>query len=268
MDISTEKTSNEYLRVNSCAKQHLFGKDRVRVRKGGRVDWHILYITRGFCIIESESECVRVGKGNIILFKPNEPQKYSFLGADDSVSRYIHFCGRDCEKMLRTAGIYSRLTYVGESGILESIHDRLCDEYWVKKPFFEEMCAGILSEFIMKAGRLAFYKNNNISVSNVKNMDKICTLMRNEISNTRKISEYAKLLNLSTDRFSHAFKESIGISPKQYIINMKINTATELLSSTNMTVSAVAEAVGISDYNYFSRLIKGYTGNSPLYYRK
>ena len=76
MKISSERISDEYLCVNSCAKQILSESDQTMIRKNGRVDWHILFITKGFCTIYVNDIETKVGAGNIILFKPHEPQKY------------------------------------------------------------------------------------------------------------------------------------------------------------------------------------------------
>ena len=268
MKISSERISDEYLCVNSCAKQILSESDQTMIRKNGRVDWHILFITKGFCTIYVNDIETKVGAGNIILFKPHEPQKYSFVKKDNSVSRYIHFCGKNCVDILNKAKINSRVTYVGESGTLERLHQRLCEEFSMKKPMFEEICASLLSQFIMTAGRLSYYNKLNINIKNIKKISEICMIMHEEIDSNRSISEYAKLCNLSVDRFSHAFKESMGISPKQYLTNMKINTAIELLLNSDMSIAQIASAVGYDDSNYFSRLMKKYTGHSPKYYAK
>ena len=42
--VSTERTSEEYLSLNSCGIEKLSERDRGSMRRQGRVDYHILYI--------------------------------------------------------------------------------------------------------------------------------------------------------------------------------------------------------------------------------
>ena len=69
------------------------------------------------------------------------------------------------------------------------------------------------------------------------------------------------------DRFSHAFKESVGVSPKRYMLEIKVAVARDLLRHTDLDISEVALKVGIEDANYFTKLIKRYTGHTPSYFR-
>ena len=98
-------------------------------------------------------------------------------------------------------------------------------------------------------------------------MDVICKQMNAEYALNRSVAYYAQLCHLSVDRFTHAFKESTGLSPKSYMQKIKIRIAIEMLENTDLRISEIAEAVGISDSNYFSRIFKKYTGYSPTLFK-
>ena len=268
MVVSTERTSTEFLRLNSCATQRVYQKEFHTLREQGRSDWHILYITNGCCHIDEDGVSRKVEKGNIILYKPFERQSYRFFGSDRTVSCYIHFCGRGCGELLRSAKLTKRVTYVGLSGILDNLFTRMCEEYTVKKPMHEEVCSAVLHEFIMQAGRLNHYRKNHTDIKNANNMNKICERMYNELAENKSVRDYAAMCGLSVDRFSHSFKESIGISPKQYILKMRAGVACELIANTDLDLMSIAENVGITDMSYFCRMIKKYTGRTPSYFRK
>ncbi len=76
--------------------------------------------------------------------------------------------------------------------------------------------------------------------------------------------------NIKLDRryFSKIFRGVTGVSPTQWLINLRIARAGKLLRETSLTVSEVAYSVGVFDQFYFSRLFKSETGCSPLEYRK
>ena len=63
--------------------------------------------------------------------------------------------------------------------------------------------------------------------------------------------------------FQKLFKEIYGISPKKYIIQMKINHACDLLRSEHYTISQISKLCNFSDVYFFSRQFKEYMGISP-----
>ena len=64
------------------------------------------------------------------------------------------------------------------------------------------------------------------------------------------------------------FHASYGISPKQYLLKLKMDKAAQMLVSTEMPVALIAEALGFEDQHVFSRAFKKYWGVSPMLYRK
>lgn len=268
MIISSEKVSDLFLEVNSCERQILSDRDYTMVRSRGRADFHILYITSGFCTIEDAGGRFRIGAGNIILFRPYEPQKYSFLASDHSVSSYIHFSGTACEKLLRQTGLYQdRITYVGVSNRLETIFAEMEEEAILKRPFYTEICASLLLKFLAAAGRLKEDHARPIHTGSQDNMDRACKYMHKHFEENRPVAFYAAMCSLSVSRFSHAFKERTGMPPKRYMTAVKTDAARRLLETTTLSIAEVSEAVGIADVNYFSRMMKKHTGHSPKYFR-
>ena len=82
---------------------------------------------------------------------------------------------------------------------------------------------------------------------------------------TRQIGngELAGILHLSEDRFNHLFKESMGMAPLQYINEVRLKKAMNLLKKKEGNVAEVADSVGFSDYNHFGRQFRRYYGCTP-----
>ena len=99
-------------------------------------------------------------------------------------------------------------------------------------------------------------------------LDKPVTHIGHDIIMNLPVSHYAKQCCLSESRFSHAFKEQTGLSPKQYMIKAKVETACSLLEYQGYSIPDAARAVGIEDLNYFSRLIRAHTNHTPGWFRK
>ena len=82
------------------------------------------------------------------------------------------------------------------------------------------------------------------------------------------IEELSAMINVSPDYFTKMFKESIGKTPIDYINGMRVNSAMELLCTTEMPMTEIADSIGFCNPNYFHKIFKQYMLTSPLAYRK
>jgi AraC-like DNA-binding protein len=72
---------------------------------------------------------------------------------------------------------------------------------------------------------------------------------------------------LGYDNFRKLFKQQVGISPKQYFLNAKINQCKSLLVNSSLSIKQIAGMAGFDNQYYFSRLFKSKTGVSPRSFR-
>lgn len=78
----------------------------------------------------------------------------------------------------------------------------------------------------------------------------------------------AALLNCSSRTMQRMFKKRLALGPIDYLMQIRIEKAKELLCRTNAGLKDISAAVGYVDSYYFSRLFKRYTGVSPSTYRE
>lgn len=91
--------------------------------------------------------------------------------------------------------------------------------------------------------------------------------MRNHFSENISIEDTSRYLSVNRRYLYKIFKKYSGISPKQYLNNIRISRATELLTDSDMSISEVAELTGYKDLLQFSTFFKKQTGLSPRKYR-
>lgn len=82
------------------------------------------------------------------------------------------------------------------------------------------------------------------------------------------VTEVASVLGISDRYMYNLFIKHLGISPKQYLNDLKINHAQSLLKTTDYTISEIATSIGIYDVLAFSRFFKNHVGISPTEFRK
>lgn len=76
----------------------------------------------------------------------------------------------------------------------------------------------------------------------------------------------AQKCNLSETHFRKLFLAKFGITPRQFIIDIRINQAKQLLSTGSLKISEIAEACGFSSQYHFSRCFKTHTSMTPTEY--
>lgn len=78
----------------------------------------------------------------------------------------------------------------------------------------------------------------------------------------------AKIAGFSPGYYSHAFKKVAGSSPIDYLNEVRMKKAKEMLATSGQRLKTIAKSVGLKDEFYFSRLFKKSTGSSPTEFVK
>lgn len=82
------------------------------------------------------------------------------------------------------------------------------------------------------------------------------------------VEKLADLVHLNPTYLSGSFKGETGVSLKRMITNIRIEKACQLLTTTNLPITAICVKVGYLDANYFSKFFRKETGFSPNEYRE
>ncbi len=88
------------------------------------------------------------------------------------------------------------------------------------------------------------------------------------LSQTIRVGDLASLCGISIAGFSSRFKVSTGMTPYQYLLNMRIKKAKHLLSTSSMPIAEVAVQCGFVDQAHLTSTFRRYTGIQPSVYRK
>ncbi len=77
------------------------------------------------------------------------------------------------------------------------------------------------------------------------------------------LHQLSKSCGLGPSRLSELFRKRFGMSPMQYLLELRTEKATQLLSYSNMNISEISEFLGFQTVQYFSRFFKKQTGSCP-----
>ncbi|SHO43764.1 response regulator [Anaerocolumna xylanovorans] len=115
-----------------------------------------------------------------------------------------------------------------------------------------------------------YSSNILINMDLIKNdtMKKILEYINRNFTSALSFQDICKTYTINPSYLSQVFKRELGTTFTNYIKDLRIHYAMELLVKTNEPISIICEKIGYDQYFYFSKLFKRETGLSPSQYRE
>lgn len=267
----TDFPAQFYMQINNCGMRSNVRQNLTLFRPRGRRDHYLLYLQSGDIYIEHGDTMLRVPEGSCLYYPPNVRHLYTFDGSHKPTTYYyVHFTGVGAQESMALLPANDTHIYpVRDRTLLENHFHRLQNIYFtnrvgkIKSPMsFPEINAVLLEliDVLIRSARPAARRRpNEIMLAS----SYILEHFQEDID----LEKCAADAHLSMGRFAHLFTECMGISPRHFILSLRIDSAKELLLYSSLQIGEIAASVGFPDPSYFSRLFKKYTGVSPQAFR-
>ena len=109
-----------------------------------------------------------------------------------------------------------------------------------------------------------YLKNKYESNLNKQSIETICRYIEdNYIDPTLSLYDVASVAGLNEKYFSAKFKKEMGVTFLEYLSNIRMEAAKNLLKKTDMKISDISEAIGYNNVEHFVRMFKKRVGTSP-----
>jgi AraC-like DNA-binding protein len=112
-----------------------------------------------------------------------------------------------------------------------------------------------------------FDTNDTIRTSKSRRIAKACAYIEENLENSIKLSDVAALVNMSESAFSHFFKKKTNCTFIDYVTNLRIAKACQILSETSHTVAEICYTCGFNNISNFIRIFKKKKSMTPNEYR-
>lgn len=234
-----------------CESRHCYGP-------AVRPYWLIHYVQSGCGVFIREGEAHPVSAGEFFVIEPGSDTYYEADANDPWVYTWIGFTS--------DAPLPVTLSPVVRCAAAGRIFDRMRRCESMEKGRSAYLCGMLwqLMGAVMdmdRAGAVGDDRQHDY-------IDKALSYMNTEYTRSVTVEEIAAALNLNRSYFSTLFTRRMGVSPKEYLIGLRMERAAEIMAEMGGTPAMAAASVGYSDIYQFSKMFKSHFGVSPREYIK
>ena len=159
---------------------------------------------------------------------------------------------------------------------LRGLFERIWEEGSGRAPFRRQMCAVYLIELLLLLRRTAARRNPATPRCGAEGQASradmlsapVANFVREHIAEALTVRRLAAELGCSERSLRHHFHEALGVSPLQYLTQLRIDYAKELIRDSDCALKEAAGKVGFLSIHHFSRVFHHVTGMSPGAWRE
>jgi AraC-like DNA-binding protein len=258
--------SNEPYPPNNHPIRYLFSKEKGRILD----EYQLLYITRGKGVFSSDKNKEQpLKEGNMFLLFPNEWHSYFPDNQTGWDEYWIGFKGINIDARV-DSGFFNKQKAVFNVGVNDEIallYEKAIQIAQEQTAGFQQMLAGIVNMLL----GIAFSYNKNRSFENSQTsqlISKAKIIMQEKYLVHIQPETISQYLNISYSGFRKVFKEYTGFTPSQYMQELRVRKAKELLTNTEFSIKEIAYMAGFENVEHFFVAFRKKTEMTPGAYRK
>ncbi len=238
----------------------------------GRVleEYQFVYITRGKGVFTSKSSGeTEIKAGDMFLLFPGEWHSYHPDEKTGWDEYWIGFKGLNIDNRV-TNGFFIPSEPVFHVGLNEEIVRMYRHAITIAREQrigYQQMLAGIAN--VIQGFAYALHRHNTFEDQEAaQQIQKAKVIMMERFGQGISPTDVADNINMGYSKFRRLFKEYTGYAPLQYIQELRLQQSKELLLSTNLSLTEIADEVGYDNADYFSTAFKKKNRITPTAYRK
>lgn len=156
-----------------------------------------------------------------------------------------------------------------EVPIIHGLFQRMLLEYSGEQPGFEELIRSWTVELLVYIFRKlsSSEETSPAPADNPEVLSRVLEYIQQNFTASISLEKLAMLAFVSPKYFSRLFKQHTGLTVTEYTQKLRISRACEMLMSTDLTISSIAEQTGYHDVKYFKKVFQRLMGVSPMEFR-
>lgn len=243
------------------------------VTEGTEKHWHNYYEIlcyvgcEGYCIINGERFEIDSNKPCLFLVTPKDFHEIVMTDRPDSYALNITFSELMIDKRLEKESMIGPVVLYLKDELLHMLIKDILRVYEGKSLYRELQLKHLFNDILIRV----LEEGTHTALQNVEIhpivREGIAYMLRN-LSEPVTLSDISKRFGVSETYFSHLFKDSLGVSFKQYQLSKRIDYAKRMLEEQELPILAIGNECGFNTPAQFNRVFKEKTGLTPSQYRK
>jgi len=221
----------------------------------------VIQLEGGSRYVIEDKLTLRTQPGDILYLPKGRPYRVYPEGDDQTLCQCVNF------HLLEDIDLDGFITQPARFSAWQDLFSELLKAWSGKKPGYGAASMACVYKMLeMLEIQLA---EQHLPARRLKAIRRACEHIETHFSQADlSVEEAAEVSRLSASHFRRQFRMVYGLSPKQYLLSLRISKARELLTGTNESVTEIAESVGFDSIYHFSKAFKAMCGMSPLAYRE
>lgn len=242
-----------------CTSSHSFGP-------AIRPHYLLHYILNGKGSYYADNKCYKLKKGEGFLICPGESTYYKADKEEPWEYCWISFDGYEASTILKNCGLSKdNLIFKDNSnGVFKENLISLIHNYEANSNNEFALLGQLYLCFASIYDQVNSKEKNNYE----SYADKALDYIYNNFSYDIKISDIARYIGIDRTYLYKIFIQEHKVSPQQYLINFRLNTAVNLLETTKMNITEISYSCGFKDTPTFYKHFKKQFNITPVQYRK
>lgn len=236
-----------------------------------RDNYVLHFITNGKGKISINGETTELTAGDIFVLPKNQSIFYQADENSPWTYTWVGFSGSRAESILTQTRLLEKYFLHShlESEILKKMIDINQTEVQCLPMITELILIGHLNQLL--AALVQEFPNDSLKEASTLAKTYVhhaIKIIHSQYNSPVKVSAIAEKLALSRSYLYKIFKQETGYSIKDYIVQVKMNHACQLLANPDLSITEIANSVGYQDPLTFSSAFKNQYHQSPSDYRK
>uniref|UniRef100_A0A7V3YGV4 AraC family transcriptional regulator n=1 Tax=Candidatus Caldatribacterium californiense TaxID=1454726 RepID=A0A7V3YGV4_9BACT len=229
-------------------------------------------VRMGECTIRVGERLFRFRPGDVFFFPRGVPHGFTADSPSGVAFVVVQFLEleRDLFLRLRNAPPIGRFSlFELEVSLFLDICHKLQREIAGGLPFADIQCKALLSELLVLLLRSASRSVGlYVSPHQGKTVERALQIIHSRYQDDIRIQDLAHEVGLSPQHFRELFKRYVGVSPKKYLMTLRLQRSKCMLLHSEYSVTDVALRLGFGSVQQFSKAFRKLTGLSPIEWRK
>lgn len=238
--------------------------------------WQLFYVSRGEMSIERDGKRETIHAGEIIFRPPGQSSTMYYPEGCELYMSLIDFISNDEE--MNIFGDKPIALDGKERQLLSELIREAAAFYknTPTEPLWQELISSVLESFLTRLyGRITgvFSSEGEGSKASTRRqisetVDRINLILEERRFSTITVDELANLLGESPNVLMKRYRREMHESIIEHFLTLKLQSAIQLMLSSDMNFTEISELLSFSSVNYFSKFFKKRTGLTPTEYSK